>query len=128
MTQSILYKLIMFSLLLTCLIGLGSHGILLFTGAEDSPLERWRLLGFVGLGLSLATLWWFYRCWQRRQTALNQAERLLYSLAPRPGPDLVTCEFWRRAPGSGPQNDSLARLSPPGAAAPRRRGRCPPPA
>ncbi|MBK8989712.1 MAG: hypothetical protein IPM39_27250 [Chloroflexi bacterium] len=100
MTQSILYKLIMFSLLLTLLIGLGSHGILLFTGAEDSPLERWRLLGFVGLGLSLATLWWFYRCWQRRQTALNQAERLLYSLAPRPGPDLVTCEFWRRAPGS----------------------------
>jgi len=99
MKQSILYKLTFLTLLFSFLVGMGAHIALLVSGAEDSPLERWRLLGFGLAAVALLALLLLLRYWQRRQAALNQAERQLYSLAPRPGRDLKVCDFWQRAPG-----------------------------
>ncbi|MBK7179566.1 MAG: type IV secretion system DNA-binding domain-containing protein [Chloroflexi bacterium] len=99
MKQSILYKLTFLTLVFSFLVGMGAHVALLVSGAEDSPLERWRLLGFGLAAVALLALLLLLRYWQRRQAALNQAERQLYSLAPRPGRDLKVCDFWQRAPG-----------------------------
>jgi hypothetical protein len=107
MKQSILYKLILLTLVFSFLAGMGAHIALLVSGAEDSPLERWRLLGFGLAAVALLCLLLLLRYWQRRQAALNQAERQLYSLAPRPGRDLKVCDFWQRAPGDYVSRSSL---------------------
>ena len=98
MKQSILYKLTFLTLLFSFLVGMGAHMALLVSGAEDSPLERWRLLGFGLAAVALLCLLLLLRYWQRRQTALNQAERQLFSLAPRPSRDLKVCDFCSARP------------------------------
>lgn len=107
MKQSILYKLILLTLVFSFLVGMGAHVALLVSGAEDSPLERWRLLGFGLAAVALLALLLLLRYWQRRQTALNEAARQLFSLAPRPGRDLKVCDFWQRAPGDYVSRGSL---------------------
>ena len=83
MKQSILYKLTFLTLLFSFLVGMGAHMALLVSGAEDSPLERWRLLGFGLAAAALVGLFLLLYAWQRRQTYIREFD--IIGLTPRSG-------------------------------------------
>lgn len=100
MTHSQIQKILRLTFIFSFLLGLVCQIALIVSGAAESPLIRWRLLGFALAGLSLAAIFLWRWGWGRQQTAVNQREHICLSLAPRPGRDLVVCDFWRRVPGS----------------------------
>lgn len=99
MKHAITRTLILLTAVLSFLVGFGSHIALIISGAEDSPLTRWRLVGLGLVALSSAALLLLRHLWRRQQTALNNAPQRRYSLAPRPAAERPACDFWRRAPG-----------------------------